>query len=209
MKAATGGVPPWHDRWVQLTALLMAGALLAWWLPTAWLDWQPERALHEPWRALSAGFVHWSPTHLLTNLGAALAVGAYGRQARVPAAWAVAYAAAWPLTHLGLGLLKPELAHYGGLSGGLHGGVALVCLWLLVAQRGARRAVGAGVTLGLVIKLWSEAPLGPARVSSPEWDIALAPASHLCGALAGLACGLAWLAWRGRPAQSPGNSSAP
>jgi rhomboid family GlyGly-CTERM serine protease len=205
LKARAGGEPAWRDRWVQLTALLMVAALLAWALPTAVLDWQPERALHEPWRAVTAGFVHWSPTHLLTNLGAALAVGAFGRQARVPASWALAYAATWPLTHGGLGLLKPELAHYGGLSGGLHGGVALVCLWLLVAQRGARRWVGAGVALGLVIK----APLGPARVTSPEWDIALAPASHLSGALAGLACGLAALAWGGGPAQSRTPSAAP
>ncbi len=199
---ARGGVPPWHDRWVQLTAVLMAGALLAWWLPSAWLDWQPGRALHEPWRVVTAGFVHWSPAHLLANLGAALAVGAYGRQAGVPARWAWAYAAAWPLTHLGLGLLKPELAHYGGLSGGLHGGVALVCLWLLATQRGARRAVGAAVALGLVIKLWSEHPLGPALVNSPEWDIALAPASHLSGALAGLACGVAAWAWPRRRGES-------
>lgn len=174
--------------WGLLSAVLAAGSVLAWWLPAASLDWQPELAATEPWRAWSAAFVHWSPQHLGTNLLAAAVVGAYGWAAQVPRAQAWAWCAAWPLTHLGL-LLQPDLAHYGGLSGVLHGGVAIVCLWLALRQRGARRAVGAAVTLGLLIKLASEQPWGPPLQRSQEWDIAVAPLAHTSGALAGLLCG--------------------
>ena len=185
--------------WLVLTAALGAGSVLAWWLPANLLDWQPERASSQPWRAWSAAFVHWSPLHLGANLLAAAAVGAYGWAARVPPAAAWAWCGAWPLTQLGL-LLRPELAHYGGLSGVLHGGVAVVCLWLVACDRGARRAVGAAVALGLVVKLGTEGPWGPALQHSPAWDIAVVPLAHATGALAGLLCGAIALAlarqWR-------------
>ena len=189
------------DRsWVIVTALLMAGAVLAWWLPAALLDWQPERAATEPWRAWTAAWVHWSARHLGTNLMAAAVVGAYGFTAQLPRAQAWAWCAAWPLTHALL-LIKPDLAHYGGLSGVLHAGVAIVCLWLLLRTRGARRAVGAAVSLGLLIKLASEQPWGPALQRSEEWDISVAPIAHATGALAGLLCGaLALLLTRTRAA---------
>ena len=173
--------------------MLVAGAVLAWWLPAAALDWQPELATTEPWRAWSAAFVHWSPRHLGTNLLAAAVVGAYGWAAQLPRAQAWAWCAAWPLTHLGL-LVRPDLLHYGGLSGVLHAGVAIVCLWLLVRARGARRAVGAAVALGLAIKLGSEQPWRETLQFSPDWDIAVAPLAHASGALAGLACGTVALA---------------
>ena len=189
----TGARGDGSHAWLGLTALLMGGAVLALALPAARLDWQPELALQQPWRAWSAAFVHWSDLHLGTNLLAAAVVGAFGWAAPVPRAQAWAWAAAWPLTHLGL-WLKPELAHYGGLSGVLHGGVAIVCLWLLVHARGARRAIGAAITAGLVIKLASESPWGPALQRSAEWDIAVAPLAHATGAAAGLLCGALALA---------------
>jgi rhomboid family GlyGly-CTERM serine protease len=197
----TPAARPRIDRsWLLVTALLMGGAVAAWWLPSAWLDWQPERAAAEPWRAVSAVWVHWSPLHLGANLMAAAVVGAYGWAAQVQRAQALAWAAAWPLTHAAL-WTKPDLAHYGGLSGVLHAGVAIVCLWLLLRTRGARRAVGAAVSLGLVIKLASEQPWGPALQRSAEWDISVAPIAHASGALAGLVCGaLALLLTRQRAA---------
>ena len=167
--------------------MFCGGAVLAWWLPANTLDWQPELVLSQPWRAWTAAFVHWSPLHLGTNLLAATVVAAYGWAARVPPAPAWAWCAAWPLTHLAL-LVRPELAHYGGLSGVLHGGVAVVCLWLLLRARGARRGVGAAVAVGLIIKLGSEQPWGPALQRSQEWDIAVAPLAHATGAAAGLLC---------------------
>jgi hypothetical protein len=88
-----------------------------------------------------------------------LPLAALGWAARLPTAAAAAWLAAWPLLHLGL-LLRPALAHYGGLSGVLHAGVAVATLWLVVQARGARRAVGAMVATGLVAKVALERPFG-------------------------------------------------
>ena len=73
-----------------------------------------------------------------------------------------------------------------------HAGVAIVTLWLLLTSGpGARwrQAIGAMVATGLVVKLLSEEPWGPALRSSADWDIAVAPLAHATGALAGLLCG--------------------
>lgn len=174
--------------WAALALLLVVGALVGLLLPANGLDWQPELAFKEPWRAFTAAFVHWSDQHLLANLFAAAVVGAYGWAAQLPRSQALAWLVAWPLSH-GMLLVRPELAHYGGLSGMLHGGVAITCLWLLLRARGGRRVVGALVSLGLVIKLGSETPWGPALQHPEEWDIAVAPIAHTTGALAGLLCG--------------------
>lgn len=179
----------------------LAGSLLAWWLPAAWLDWQPELAAREPWRAVTAAWVHWSPRHLAANLAGMGVVAALGWVARLPPRAALAWALAWPLTQLGL-LLRPELAHYGGLSGVLHAGVAVAALWLMLAMAGAgrqRRAIGMALAAGLLVKLLLETPWGPALRSSAEWDIAIAPVAHATGALAGVACaGLLGLTARAR-----------
>ena len=173
--------------WLVCAAVMMVGSVLAMALPAAWLDWQPEQAFAQPWRAVTAAWVHWSEQHLGANLLAAAVVAAYGWAARVPRDQAWAWAAAWPLTHLGL-LVKPELLRYGGLSGVLHAGVAIVCLYLLVRAVGLRRWVGAGVALGLVVKVATEEPWGAALQRSADWDIAVAPLAHATGAVAGLLC---------------------
>lgn len=188
-----GGAATHRGRhWAALSLALCAASVLAWWQPAPLLDWQPGLAWHQPWRAWTSAWVHWSTLHLGANLGAALVVGAFGWAAQVPPPATLAWLLAWPLTHWGL-LLQPELAHYGGLSGMLHGGVAIVCAWLLATAGGARRAIGAVVGLGLLLKLLGEEPWGTPLRESAEWDIAVAPLAHATGALAGLACaGAVW-----------------
>jgi rhomboid family GlyGly-CTERM serine protease len=185
---------PAGRAWAALAALLVAASLLATALPANLLDWQPELAFSQPWRSFTAAFVHWSDQHLVANLFAAAVVGVYGWAAQLPREQAAAWLMAWPQSHLML-LVRPELAHYGGLSGMLHGGVAITCLWLLLRAQGGRRVVGALVSLGLVVKLARETPWGPALQRTEEWDIAVAPLAHTTGALAGLLCGAAalWL----------------
>jgi len=178
--------------WAALSAGLATLAGLAWWLPRAWLDWQPALWAHEPWRALSAALVHWSAQHLLANLAGCAVLALLGRAGRLRAT--PAWLAAWPLTQLGL-LLQPALLHYGGLSGLLHAGVAVAVVELL-ARHGRDRLLGAAIAAGLLAKLWLEQPLGPALRTVPGWDIAIAPFAHLSGTLAGALSALAWLAWR-------------
>ena len=185
--------------WPALAGLFATGSLLAWWWPAAQLDWQPDLALSQPWRAWSAAFVHWSGLHLLANLAGAAVVGALGSIARLPWPMALAWFVAWPLTQLCL-LLRPELAHYGGLSGVLHAGVAVAALFLLLRGHGRRRLVGAALAAGLLCKIVLEAPWGPALRESAGWDIKIVPLAHAGGALAGAACtALLLLCWPRQP----------
>ncbi len=171
-----------------MAAAGLAGSLLAGWLPANALDWQPDLAAREPWRAVTAAWVHWSPRHLAANAAGVVVVAALGWVARLPWPAALAWALAWPLTQLGL-LLRPELAHYGGLSGVLHAGVTIAAIWLMLAPGDRlKRRIGLAIALGVVTKLWLETPWGPALQTSAEWDIAIAPLAHATGALAGAAC---------------------
>jgi rhomboid family GlyGly-CTERM serine protease len=178
--------------WAWLAAAFAAASLFVWWLPSAPLDWQPALAAAEPWRAFSGAFVHWSTAHLVANLVGVAVVAALGLAARLPLPATLAWGLAWPLTQAGL-LLQPALAHYGGLSGVLHAGVAVAALWLLVREAGRRRALGAAIALGLLIKIVLEEPWGPplrapAGLLSGGWDIATAPLAHATGAAAGVVC---------------------
>jgi rhomboid family GlyGly-CTERM serine protease len=189
------GAPGW--AFVALAALLMAGAAGAWFAPAALLDWQPALAASQPWRAWTAVFVHWSQQHLAANIGAGLIVAAYGFVARVPWWLTLAWLAAWPLTQVLL-LVQLALAHYGGLSGVLHAGVAIATLWLVVAEHGRRRAVGWAMTAGLAAKLLLEEPWGAPLRHPAEWDIAIAPLAHATGSIAGIVCAGAALVLRRR-----------
>jgi len=170
--------------WLMISALLALAALLSWWVDTARLDWQPQLAWPEAWRWWSAAFVHWSLLHLLANLLATALVAAYGWAARVSAAVALAWIAAWPFTHLAL-LAKPELLHYGGLSGVLHAGVAAATVWLVLRGQGAQRVVGWLMLVGQSVKLLVEEPWGAALHAPTELDVSVAPLAHASGSIAG------------------------
>lgn len=203
------------QAWLALCALAAAGSVAAWALPAAWLDWQPALAWRQPWRWWTGAFVHWSPLHLAGNLAGCAVLAAFGAAARLPPRAALAWALAWPLTQGGL-LLQPALAHYGGLSGVLHAGVAVAAVQLLCAPsaapdrigaparrwRAGPRPIGAAVLGGLVLKLLLERPWAGALMQPAGWDIAVAPLAHATGTAAGTACALllAWAARRPGPA---------
>ena len=181
--------PAWLP-WAALCGLAAGGALLAQPIDPALLRWQPELAAAQPWRSISAAWVHLSPLHLGANLLGTALVAALGISAGCGRRAALAWALAWPLTHLAL-LAQPGLRQYGGLSGLLHAGVAVASWQLLRGDRGRRRAIGAALAAGLLLKLLLEAPWqGPLR-QVPGWDIAIAPLAHASGAAAGWLCALA------------------
>ena len=185
--------------WIGLAAGLCVAAIaatLAGIAPGA-IDWQPARATAEPWRAFSAAAVHYSTLHLAANLAGAALVAALGASAGVSLALVAAWACAWPLTQLGL-LVRPDLAHYGGLSGVLHAGAAVVAVHLVWHGPRARRAIGAALAAGLVCKVLIEAPWGaPLRIGT-GWDFATAPLAHATGLIAGTLCATAASVLRGR-----------
>lgn len=178
--------------WLALCAALLLVAAAGWIVPRSLLDWQPARALDDPWRAWTAAAVHWSPWHLGINALGCAVVAAFGVAARVTLRCTFAWLAAWPLSHVLLAL-QPALASYGGLSGVLHGGVA-VAAWHLARHDDAvaRRRVGLLVLAGLAVKIVLEAPWGAPTRQMPGADFAVAPLAHATGAVCGLAC--AWFA---------------
>ncbi|CAN5237854.1 hypothetical protein BH11PSE9_BH11PSE9_13110 [soil metagenome] len=180
---------PQRWLWPGLAALLCLLAALGTHIEQTHIDWQPSLALTEPWRALTAVAVHYSSLHLTANLAGAALVAALGFAARVPTSSTLAWAAAWPLTQIGL-LLKPELLHYGGLSGVLHAGVAVVAVHLIAAGTSSQRWVGGALLIGVCAKVLNESPWGPALRHPPGWDIAVAPLAHATGLIAGVACAL-------------------
>lgn len=191
--------------WAVVAALLGVCALVGWWLERRSasgaaaalqraLDWQPGRVFAEPWRAWSAVAVHYSGLHLAANLAGVLLTAAFGVAAQVPLRAACAWLAAWPLTHLGL-LCEPALLHYGGLSGVLHAGVAIVVVCLLVQGNRRQRQIALLVLAGCAAKLIGEAPWGPPLRHPAGWDINTAPLAHASGLLAGAVCGIVAMAW--------------
>jgi len=195
-----GGVTPTPRvsyAWLWLAAVLAAGSLLAAPFDPRQLDWQPALAWTQPWRCWSAAWVHWSDGHRWANVAGALLVAAFGWRARCDRLDAVAWFAAWPLTQLAL-LAQPALAHYGGLSGVLHAGVAVAAVSLWQRERGPRRVLGALVLAGVALKVVLEQPWHGPLQRVPGWDIAIAPAAHCSGAVMGALSGLGAAAARAR-----------
>jgi rhomboid family GlyGly-CTERM serine protease len=173
--------------WLAMTLTLAAAAALLWSVPREMLDWQPARALGQPWRAWTAAFVHWTPWHLGANLLGCAVVVAFGIAARVPVRATLVWLAAWPLSHAALAL-QPALASYGGLSGVLHAGVAIAAWHVLRHDSGQRRVIGAAVMAGLAVKLLLEKPWGAPTQQMAGWDFPVAPLAHATGAIAGIVC---------------------
>ena len=189
--------------WLAVCALLGLASLAVWPIERTLIDWQPQRAWPEAWRWWSAALVHFTPLHLGANLLATALVAAYGWAARVPPVVALAWIASWPFTHLALGA-KPELLHYGGLSGVLHGGVAAATLWLVLRGHGAARTIGWLMLIGQGLKLLFEMPWGAAIQAPSELDVAVAPLSHASGSIAGAVCTLLALRlWPSPPGRDP------
>ncbi len=192
--------------WIAVAALLLLPALALHGHPTAaqMLAWEPGDALGEPWRLWSAAWVHLSALHLAANAAGTLLVAALGMAARLPRHAALAWGLAWPLTHLGL-LAVNGIGRYGGLSGVLHAGVAIVAVVLMRAGRHRERRLGWAIGGVLALKLLSEAPWRGAVSHPVGWDIAVAPWAHVSGALAGVVLA-GWLCRPARPGGPPASA---
>lgn len=188
---------PWPQgsSWAAF-ALLLAGVAAGLFVsPLArsdW-DWQPAQWLHQPWRWWSAAWVHWTWGHLLMNSTGCLLLALLGWRAALPHRATLAWALAWPLGQLGL-LLQPGLAHYGGLSGLLHAGVAVAVLHLLCGGSPPQRRVAAILGAGLLLKLLVERPDITVLHRPEGWGFAVAPLAHASGVVAGALLG-ACSAW--------------
>lgn len=182
------------SAWCGVVLFFGASSLVTWalvyvGLSRTHLDGQPSLWLSQPWRLYTAAWVHYSPMHLGGNLLALALVGWLGVAARMPAAATLAWCLSMPLCHLAL-LARPEVLHYGGLSGISHAGVAVVVSWLLWHGQPTQRRIAALLGLGLIAKIWSESPWGEGLRMVAGWDIAVVPWAHASGVIAGVLCAL-------------------
>ncbi len=172
--------------WCAVALVLLAGSLVTHGpLARSVLEWRPDALTDTPWRAWSAAFVHYSQLHLIGNLAGLALTAAFGWVARVPTSAAVAWALAWPLTHVLFLWLAPEMRHYGGLSGVVHAGVAVGLVHLFLTGTRSQRLIAAALCAGLLAKLMTETPWRGAVQQQEGWDIAIAPIAHVTGVLAG------------------------
>lgn len=185
--------------WCVVALVLLAGSLVAFATPlTPVLEWRPDQAFSEAWRVWSAAFVHYSRLHLIGNVTGLALTAAFGWVSRVPLRGAAAWVVAWPFTHLAFLWLAPDLHHYGGLSGVVHAGVAIVLTHLFITGTRGQRAVAAAVLAGLVTKILTETPWRGAVQHPAGWDIAIAPIAHVTGVLSGTLAALTAHALRAR-----------
>ncbi|HEX3138849.1 MAG TPA: rhombosortase, partial [Rhizobacter sp.] len=185
--------------WCAVAAALLVGSLLCFAFDAARaLEWQPSLAATQPWRWWSAAFVHYSTLHLVGNLTGLALTAAFGWVTHMPPRAALAWFAAWPLTHLAFLWWVPDLLHYGGLSGVVHAGVAIVITQVLISGNRGQRAVVATVLVGLLTKIATETPWREAVQRHEGWDIGIAPMAHVTGVLSGTACLLLAQLWSRR-----------
>lgn len=139
-----------------------------------------------------AALVHLNERHLLANLAGCAALGWLGHRAGMGGPQALAWLLAWPLGQLAL-LAGPPLVRFGGLSGWLHAGGALVIASLLM-RTGRERLIGAALLAGLLAKLALEQPFAPPHFD-PTWGFAPVPFAHFAGSLIGAALALIARYW--------------
>ena len=173
--------------WIRLAALLCLGAVVVTAISAEGggamasaplanaLDWQPALGLREPWRLWTCAWVHWSAAHLLVNAVGAVVVAFVGWRARLPAAAALAWFLAWPVTQLVMAALGTDhvaavMPHYGGLSGVLHAGVVVLGLslaWPSARMRFRPPATPSRMDTGFVATRSST--IEPSRLTEGPW----------------------------------------
>ncbi len=146
------------------------------------------------WRLVSGHLVHLSWMHLLMNL-AALLIVTLGFGARLFQSWGKVFGIFVLLClaiSAGFWLRNPELEWYVGLSGVLHGLVALIAAHLWPRERTAALLLAAG----LIIKVSWEQLTGPNTDLAATIGGAVVVDAHLYGLVAGAALALLMLAAR-------------
>ncbi|MEM7376909.1 MAG: rhombosortase [Pseudomonadota bacterium] len=157
--------------------------------------WRFDRAAIEGgawWLLLSGNVVHLNLGHLGMNLlGLTVIVLLVWHHLRTPE-WVLCFVVSALAVGIGLYLRDPNLNYYVGLSGALHGLLLAGVLLDLVDA-----PIGGGLLLAAIVaKLGWEQWHG--AVPGSEWAAGgnVVVNSHLYGALAGAAVGLALLGWR-------------
>jgi rhomboid family GlyGly-CTERM serine protease len=160
-------------------------------LPAGILEYRRALAFSEPWRLLTAHFVHLSFLHAALNGVALVLLGHLFADRLRPREIFGILAIAPILLSLAFWLLVPELQWYRGLSGVLHALYFAGCVVWIGQTAGRARWLPVAALLGGTAKVLIEQP-GDASFPVHELlRVAVVPQAHLIGAIVGTAAGLA------------------
>ncbi len=170
-------------QWLALL-LFIALALLTFYVSDKPLHYERQAILGGQWWLLFSGnFTHTAASHLWLNLTAWLLIWMYA-QGRVPLyLWITAAVVCSASTGLGLLLFNPEIHWYVGLSGVLHGMLAVtaICCWQRERDWTAPLLLAAAI-----IKLTAEQMHGPLPGTADLADVPVVTDAHLYGFAGGL-----------------------
>lgn len=171
------------------------------------LEYRRPVLLSEPWRLVTAHFVHLSWLHAVLNCVALLLLERlFDGRLRRSEQWIVLAVAPLAIS-LAFWIALPGLGWYRGLSGTLHAFYFAGCVVWLASASGHARWLPSAALAGGAIKVLLEQPWD-ATFPFREWlGAAVVPQAHLFGALLGVAAGLFYARERRRSStatDSPG-----
>ena len=147
------------------------------------LSYQRQAILGDmPWRLLTGQFVHSNTTHMVMNLAALILLAGLipedNRNRLLPVVIGVAI-----LTGALLMLMEPQLEHYVGLSGVLHGLSVVIAIWLWRAHT----TIGPALLLLILIKIALEQSQVLDNSNTEALiGVRVATEAHLWGAISGI-----------------------
>ena len=177
---------------IAITIGLLILVLQAW-PGIASLEYRNANPVAEPWRWLTAHFIHVNWQHALINAVALWVVARLFAPDLTPSRQVCALLTAALAISACLALIYPTIAWYRGLSGALHGlYFAGSALWLIKAtpRRFQQLWLPSALFFGGWIKVALEQP-GGATTPYAEWlGAGVVPQAHLVGATCGTLLGL-------------------
>lgn len=165
------------------------------------LEYRRALAFSEPWRLLTAHFVHLSFLHACLNGVALVLLGHLFADRLRPRDVFTMLGIAPILISLAFWFLLPELQWYRGLSGVLHAIYFAGCVAWIGQTAGRARWLPVAALLGGSAKVLLEQPWDASFPVHEVLRVAVVPQSHLIGAIVGTATGLVL---RRRAAGKPG-----
>lgn len=170
-----------------------------------WLEYRRTLLLAEPWRLLTAHFVHVNWLHAGVNLVTWLVIGALFARTLGTRRQLLVIAISAPLVSVGLQTFYPTIDWYRGASGMLHAlffaGATLSLIRAWQTGRSHGTYLPATLLAGGWLKVWLEIPEGASTPYAGWLGSTVVPQAHLMGALIGTVIGLAFSLWSPRESQ--------
>jgi len=181
--------------YVVVVAVLAAELLL----PAGLFEYRRALVGSEPWRLLTAHYVHLSFLHACLNAVALALLGHLFAERLRPRDFFALLAITPVLISLAFWLVLPGLEWYRGLSGVLHAIYFAGCVAWIGQTTGRARWLPMAALFGGTAKVLLEQPWDSSFPVHELLRVAVVPQAHLIGAIVGTAAGLALRRRAGKP----------